>query len=101
MGSDMKSLAVLSIAFEVCDKEPRLILGRAICDSRGLLVKIAQKRRGHQVARFALEALPPCSTELENAYAQLLSARDTLANTRYGRSVVKFCDREPALFNED
>merc|ERR1712176_548942 len=61
------SIAVLNLAFEVCDVEQRLILGRVICETRGLLVKLAQKRHGHKVARSALEAIPTESTELEKA----------------------------------
>merc|ERR1712224_1054848 len=74
--SDMKSLAVLNLAFEVCDAEQCLNLGRAICDTKGLLVKIAQKRHGQQVAQCALEALPSGSTDLQKAHEQLLSARE-------------------------
>merc|ERR1712187_50798 len=99
--SDMKALGVLNKAFEVCDAELRLILGRAVCSAKGLLVKISQKRRGHQVARLSLEALPSGSGELEDAYAQVLLAREALAKTRYGRSVLKFGEGRPCQPSED
>jgi len=101
VASDMKALGVLNKAFEVCDAELRLILGRAVCNAKGLLVKISQKRRGHQVARLSLEALPSGSAELEDAYARVLSAREALAKNRFGRSVVKFCEREPSQLSDD
>jgi len=99
--SEMKSLGVLHSTFETCDAELRLRLARAICNSRGILIKISQKRRGHQVARCALEALPPNSVELENARAELLSAKESLLRTRYCRSVLKCCQAEEAQIGDD
>jgi hypothetical protein len=52
------------------------------------------------VALSALEALPSGSTEHEEAYAQLQSARDTLANTRYGRRVLTLCEQESKQLND-
>merc|ERR1712151_1193842 len=99
--SEMKPLGVLNCTFEACDAELRLRLARAICNSRGLLVKVSQKRRGHQVAQCALEALPPNSVELENARAELLSAKESLLRTRYGRSVLKCCQAEEAQISDN
>merc|ERR1712048_440771 len=99
--SNISSLGVLSLAFEVCDAEQRLNLGRIICDSKGLLVKLAQQRHGHRVALSALEALPSGSMEHEKVYAQLHNARDTLANTRYGRRVLTLCEQESAQLYDD
>jgi hypothetical protein len=99
--SNPSSLGVLSLAVEVCDAEQCLNLGRVICDSRGILVKIAQQRHGHRVALSALEALRSSSTEYENAYCQLQSKRDTLANTRYGRRVLTLCERDSAQLSDD
>merc|ERR1712048_230423 len=101
VASNMSSLGVLSLAFEVCNAEQRLNLGRVICDSKGLLVKLAQQRHGHRVALSALEALPSGSTEHEEAYAQLQSARDTLVNTRYGRRVLTHCEQGSAQLYDD
>jgi hypothetical protein len=53
------------------------------------------------VALSALEALRSCSTEYENAYCQLQSKRDTLANTRYGRRVLTLCERDSAQLIDD
>merc|ERR1711879_636110 len=93
--ADMTSLVVLNTAFEICDVEQCLTLAQAICNSpRGLLVATAQRRRGHQLVKLVLEALQPGSPELDNARAQLLSAKATLSATRYGRSVLRCCEKE-------
>merc|ERR1712107_368698 len=101
VASNISSLGVLSLALEVCDAEQRLNLGRIICDSKGLLVKLAQQRHGHRVALSALEAFLSDSTEHEKAYAQLQSARDTLSNTRYGRRVLSLCERDSAQLDDE
>merc|ERR1711879_733041 len=100
VASNISSLGVLSLAFEVCDAEQRLNLGHIICDSKGLLVKLAQQRHGHRVALSALEALPSGSTKHEEAYAQLQSARDTLAKTRYGRRVLTLCEQDSTQLSD-
>merc|ERR1712048_702487 len=101
VASNISSLGVLNLAFEVCDADQRLNLARVICDCKGLLVKLAQQRYGHRLAQSALEALPSGTTEHENAYAQLQSARDTLLNARYGRRVLTHCEQGSAQFYDD
>merc|ERR1712151_1308999 len=96
--SDMTSLGVISSVFEACESELSFRLARTICNSRGLLVKVSQKRRGHLVARCTLEALPPNSVEFKNATAELLSAKESLLRTRYGRYVLKSCQTEHTQF---
>merc|ERR1712176_649983 len=95
--ADMTSLRVLSTAFDVCDDEQRLALTMAIYNTSNLLISLANKRRGHQVVKAALDAFPPESTELENARTQLLSANEALLKTRYGRSVLRYCQGEQSM----
>merc|ERR1712151_824992 len=100
--ADLTSLSVLNTALENCNSQQCLTLALSICNSpRNLLVAIAQRRRGHQLVKLVLEALPPGGAELENARAQLLSAEAILSATRYGRSVLRCCQQETSEVNDE
>lgn len=92
--SDAMSTGVINTAFEVCDVDQRLNLALAVCSVSGILTQLAQRRRGHLTVRHVLEILPRNSTELDSARTQLMSARGSLSQTRYGRSVLRFCEQE-------
>jgi len=98
--ADMTSLRVLSTAFDVCDDEQRLALALAVYNS-DLLISLANKRRGHQVVKAALDAFPVENMEYGNARTQLLSANEPLCRTRYGRSVLRHCEGEEQSMEGD
>merc|ERR1712187_886710 len=99
-GTDMVSLGVLNTAFEACDAEQCLILARAICSTRGILVPFVQRRRGHQTVKSVLHALPAGSADLEAARAELLAAKGHLSKSRYGRCVLRLCQQEAIDIND-
>jgi len=59
----------------------------------GLLVRISRNRQGHLVAKTVLELLGDQVLERSSAVAQIVRAKDSLQESRYGRAVLNACQQ--------